>query len=55
MQIIGIIMTVIVFGLVVGIWIFSRHLDELTELFLNFLYLLAIATIAFLLFAVLWK
>ena len=55
MQIISIILTIIVFGLVAGVWIFSRHLDELTELFINFLYLLGIAAIALLLFVVLRK
>jgi len=55
MPIIGTIMTVIVFGLLISIWILSLHLDELTALFVKFLYLTLMASAAFLLFGVFRK
>jgi len=48
-------MTVIVFGLLISIWILSLHLDELTALFVKFLYLTLMASAAFLLFGVFRK
>ena len=48
-------MTVIVFGLLISIWILDLHLDELTALFVKFLYLTLMASAAFLLFGVFRK
>jgi predicted tellurium resistance membrane protein TerC len=48
MAIIEIIATIMVFGMVLGVSILKLHLDELTELVVDFLYVVAAAVVIFL-------